>query len=55
MSILDLFQAKRKAAELNNFIAELEKKREALEESFTNRKTEYEAQDIKTRTGECRR
>lgn len=44
MSILDLFQAKRKVAELNNSIAELEKKREALEQSFNNRKTEYEAQ-----------
>ena len=44
MSILELFQAKRKVAELNESIAELEKRREALEESFSNRKTEYEAQ-----------
>ena len=44
MSILELFQAKRKVAELNESIAELEKRREALEESLSNRKTEYEAQ-----------
>lgn len=44
MSILDLFQAKRKVAELNDSIAELEKRREALEKSLSNRKTEYEAQ-----------
>ena len=44
MSILELFQAKRKVAELNKSIAELEKRREALEESLSNRKTEYEAQ-----------
>lgn len=44
MSILELFQAKRKVAKLNESIAELEKRREALEESFSNRKTEYEAQ-----------
>lgn len=44
MSILKLFQAKRKVAELNESIAELEKRREALEESLSNRKTEYEAQ-----------
>ena len=44
MSILELFQAKRKVAELNESIAELEKRREALEKSFSNRKTEYEAQ-----------
>lgn len=44
MSILELFQAKRKVAELNESIAELEKRREALEKSLSNRKTEYEAQ-----------
>lgn len=44
MSILELFQAKRKVAKLNESIAELEKRREALEESLSNRKTEYEAQ-----------
>lgn len=44
MSILELFQAKRKVAQLNESIAELEKRREALEESLSNRKTEYEAQ-----------
>lgn len=44
MSILELFQAKRKVAELNESIAELEKRREALEESLSNRKIEYEAQ-----------
>ena len=44
MSILELFQAKRKVAELNKSIAELEKRREALEKSLSNRKTEYEAQ-----------
>ena len=44
MSILELFQAKRKVVELNESIAELEKRREALEESLSNRKTEYEAQ-----------
>lgn len=44
MSILELFQAKRKVAELNESITELEKRREALEESLFNRKTEYEAQ-----------
>ena len=44
MSILELFQAKRKVAELNESIAELEKRRKALEESLSNRKTEYEAQ-----------
>ena len=44
MSILELFQAKRKVAELNESIAELEKRREALEESLSNRKTEYKAQ-----------
>ena len=44
MSILELFQAKQKVAELNESIAELEKRREALEESLSNRKTEYEAQ-----------
>ena len=44
MSILDLFQAKRKVAELNETIADLEKKRTALEQSFNSRKAEYEAQ-----------
>ena len=44
MSILELFQAKQKVAELNESIAELEKRREALEKSLSNRKTEYEAQ-----------
>lgn len=44
MSILELFQAKRKVAELNESIAELEKRREALEKSLSNRKIEYEAQ-----------
>ena len=44
MSILELFQAKRKVAELNESIAELEKRRETLEKSLSNRKTEYEAQ-----------
>ena len=44
MSILELFQAKRKVAELDESIAELEKRREALEKSLSNRKTEYEAQ-----------
>ena len=44
MSILELFQAKRKVAQLNESIAELEKRREALEESLSNRKIEYEAQ-----------
>lgn len=44
MSILELFQAKRKVTELNESIAELEKRREALEESLSNRKIEYEAQ-----------
>ena len=44
MSILELFQAKRKVAELNESIAELEKRREDLEKSLSNRKTEYEAQ-----------
>ena len=44
MSILELFQAKRKVAQLNESIAELEKRREALEKSLSNRKTEYEAQ-----------
>ena len=44
MSILELFQAKRKVAELNESITELEKRREALEESLSNRKIEYEAQ-----------
>lgn len=44
MSILDLFHAKRKVAELNDSIAELEKRRSALEQSFANRKAEYEAQ-----------
>lgn len=44
MSILDLFHAKRKVTELNESIAELEKRREALEQSFNNRKAEYEAQ-----------
>lgn len=44
MSILDLFQAKRKVTELNATIADLEKRREALEQSFNNRKAEYETQ-----------
>lgn len=44
MSILELFQAKRKVAELNESIAELEKRREALENAISTCKTEYSTQ-----------
>lgn len=44
MSILELFQAKRKVAELNESIAELEKRREALENAVSTRKAEYSTQ-----------
>ena len=44
MNILDLFRAKRKVTELNESIAELEKKREALERNISDRQAEYKAQ-----------
>lgn len=44
MSILDLFHAKRKVAELNETIADLEKKRTALEKAISTQKAEYSAQ-----------
>ena len=44
MSILELFQAKRKVAELNESIAELEKRREALENAVSTCKAEYSTQ-----------